>query len=61
VLGSCWRGYEERSTQSCRPAAEALEGLVCAVDTDEADVELGCFVASDLKARASGNGESVPA
>ena len=41
VHGSCWRGYEKRSTQSCSPAGEAVEGLVCAADTGEAAVELG--------------------
>ena len=61
VPGSCWRGYEGRSTQSCRSAGEAVEGLVCAADTGEAAAKLGCSAASDLKARAYGDGEPVPA
>jgi len=60
IPGSCWRGYEERSTQSSRSAGELVEGLVCAADTGEAAVELGCSAGSGLKARASGNGEPVP-
>jgi len=37
-----------------------MEGLVCAADTDKVAAELGCSTASDLKARASGDGEPVP-
>jgi len=36
-----------------------VEGLVCAVDTSETAAELGCSAASDLKARAYGDGEPV--
>jgi len=68
VPGRCWRGYEERSTQSCRPVGEAVEGLVCTADTCEAAAEqgwsaaeLGCSVAADLRTCASGDGEPVPA
>jgi hypothetical protein len=38
-----------------------VEGLVCAADTGEAAAKLGCSAASDLKARAYGDGEPVPA
>jgi len=61
VPGSCWRGYEGRSTQSFRSPGEAVEGLVCAADTGEAAAKLGCSATSDLKARAYGDGEPVPA
>jgi len=75
VSGRCWRGYEERSTQSCRPAGEAVEGLVCTADIGEAAAELGwsaaepgwsaaepgCSVAADLRTCTSGDGEPVPA
>jgi hypothetical protein len=68
VPGRGWRGYEERSTQSCRPAGEVVEGLVGTADTGVAaaelgwaDVELGCSVAADLRICTSGDGEPVPA
>jgi len=37
-----------------------MEGLVCAADTDKVATKLGCCTASDLKARAFGDGEPVP-
>jgi len=40
-------------------AGEAVEGLHWAADTSEAAAELGCSAASNLKARASGNGDLV--
>ena len=52
ILGSCWRVYKERSTQSSRAAGKSVEGLVCAANTGKA--------AADLKASASGDGELVP-
>jgi hypothetical protein len=38
-----------------------VEGLVCAADTGEAAAKLSCSAVSDLKARAYGDGEPVPA
>jgi len=40
-------------------AGEAVEGLVYTTDTGKAAVKLGCYAASDLKARASSDGEPV--
>ena len=67
VPGRCWRGYEERSTQSCRPAGEAGEGLVGTTDTGEAAAEPGCSAAepgcsaaANLRTCASSDGEPVP-
>jgi hypothetical protein len=36
-----------------------VEGLVYAADTGEAAAKLGCYAASDLKARVSSDGEPV--
>jgi len=38
-----------------------MEGLVCEANTGKSIAELGCSAAADLKARASGDGEHVPA
>jgi hypothetical protein len=49
------------STRSCRPAGEVVEGLDWATDTGKAAAKLGYSAASDLKTKASGDGEHVPA
>ena len=37
------------------------EWSICAANTDESTAEMGCSAVSDMKARASGDGEPVPA
>jgi len=62
---SCWRGYEERSTKSCRPARESVEGLVGTTNTGEPAAELVCYVVelvySAELVRTSIDGEPIPA
>ena len=56
---SCWRGYEERSTQSCRLARDSVEGLVDTADPGEPAAKLVCSTRADLEAWTSGDGEPI--
>ena len=55
---SYYRGYDERSTQSYKPAEESMEGLVGTADPDEPTTKLVCSTA-DLEAWTSGDGEPI--
>jgi len=46
----CWRGYEERSTQSCRSVGEPVEGPDCTTDNGEPITEPVCSIVVDLEA-----------
>jgi hypothetical protein len=58
---SCWRGYEKRSTQSCRLARESIEGPNCiTTESGEPAENSGFSVVAELEACNSKGGELVP-